>query len=87
MEVLVRTNPTMRGMLVAAHFVFAASAVACPICNTGTGDQVRAGILDENLGSTLLAVLLPFPILLSLVALIHVGWPSRRSADRRHSSD
>ena len=77
---------TMQAMLVVAQLAFASSAVACPICNTSAGDQVRAGILDENFGGTLVAVLLPFPILLGFVALIHFGWPSRRAGDRRNQS-
>ena len=51
------------------------SASACPVCDTGTGEQVRAGIFDGNFGSTLFAILLPFPILLGIVLLIHFGWP------------
>jgi len=50
---------------------------ACPVCDTGTGEQVRAGILNEDFGRTLVAVALPFPILLGLVAAIHFGWPTR----------
>lgn len=55
-----------------------APAGACPICDTGTGRQVRAGIFDDNFGRTLLAVALPFPILLAVVAAIHFGWPATR---------
>jgi hypothetical protein len=51
------------------------TASACPVCGTDTGEQVQAGILDGNFKSTLFAVLLPFPILLGIVALIHFGWP------------
>jgi hypothetical protein len=49
---------------------------ACPVCDTGTGRQVRAGIFDDNFGRTLLAVAVPFPILLAVVAAIHFGWPA-----------
>ena len=55
-----------------------APAGACPICNTGTGRQVRAGIFGDDFGRTLLAVALPFPVLLAVVAAIHFGWPVTR---------
>lgn len=65
-------------------------ATACPLCDAGTGEQVRAGILDEHFGRTLVAILLPFPILLGVVAMIHFGGPTAeqpgaggRSADDR----
>jgi hypothetical protein len=57
------------------------AARACPVCDTGTGEQVRAGIFNENFAGTLVAVLLPFPILLACVAMIHFGWPSRGPGD------
>ena len=40
-----------------------------------TGRAVRAGILGEDYGRTLVAVLLPFPILFGVVAAIHFGGP------------
>ena len=65
--------------------VVTSAVLGCPVCDTGTGDQVRAGILDENFGRTLLAVLLPFPILLGVVAVIHVGGSGRQ--ERRWRKD
>ena len=50
-------------------------AAACPVCDTDTGRAVRAGILGEDFGRTLVAVLLPFPILFGVVAVIHLGGP------------
>jgi hypothetical protein len=55
----------------------AGTALACPVCDTATGEAVRAGILDD-FALTLLATLAPFPILLAVVAGLHRGWPSRR---------
>ena len=55
----------------------ASAASACPNCDTGTGEQVRAGLFDADFGRTLVAVLLPFPILLAVVAIIHFGIPVR----------
>ena len=45
--------------------------MACPICDTPTGEQVRAGIFGAGFLSTLLTVLLPFPILLVAVLIIN----------------
>jgi uncharacterized membrane protein len=74
----------MRLLMVWSLFaLFAVAAVstasACPVCNTGTGEQVRAGLFDESFGMNLLATVLPFPILLGFVAAIHFGWPRRKS--------
>ena len=71
----------------AVHAVAASVASACPACDTGTGEQVRAGIFDEDFGRTVVAVLLPFPILLGLVAVIHFGWPRPRPPGQPGQSD
>ena len=71
---------------IAVQAAGASGALGCPVCDTGAGDQVRAGILDENFGRTLLTVLLPFPILLGVVALIHFGG-SRHAAGGRTRDD
>jgi hypothetical protein len=49
-------------------------ASACPICDTDTGRQVRAGIFDENFWITLAMVLAPFPVLLLVLLAMHLGW-------------
>ena len=51
----------------------AAPVAACPVCDTATGEQVRAGILDEDFAFNVLAMLLPFPILIGIAAAIHFG--------------
>lgn len=56
----------------------AGRVLACPLCSTGTGDVVRAGIADD-FGAKLLATAAPFPVLAAIVALLHWGWPGRRS--------
>ena len=70
--------PAFFVVVVAAVASASTTALACPVCDTGTGEQVRAGILDGNFGRTLLGVVLPFPILLGVVALIHFGLPWQR---------
>jgi hypothetical protein len=58
-------------ILIAA--LLASPARACPLCDSGTGERVRAGIFGADFGYHLLATLLPFPIFLGIVALIHHG--------------
>ena len=62
-------------------------ASACPICKTAAGEQVRAGIVDEHFGRTLLSVALPFPLLLGVVAMIHFGWPMHTRLRKASSQD
>lgn len=56
---------------------FAATALACPVCDTGTGEAVRTGILAD-FGTHLLVTIAPFPVLAAVVALLHWGWPPWR---------
>lgn len=53
-----------------------AAARACPVCDTGTGEAVRAGLFDAAFAGNLAAVLLPFPVLLALAALTYYGPPA-----------
>ena len=53
----------------------ASAAEACPVCDTTTGQQVRAGIFDHDFGMTLLTVLAPFPVLVFVLAAMHFGLP------------
>ena len=82
---LMRSNAVCAAVWIAVQSAVVSSLSACPVCDTGTGEQVRAGIMDQNFGRTLIAVLLPFPILLGVVAMIHYGWPSARR-ERNHPS-
>ena len=49
---------------------------ACPLCDTQTGQQVRAGIFNGGFAGTLSAMLLPFLVMAGIVALIQVGLPA-----------
>lgn len=60
----------------------ASAAVACPFCESPTGQQVRAGIFNVDFVDHLFLTLLPFPILLAIVALIYFGPPWRWRAGR-----
>ena len=52
-------------------------ARACPLCKSGTGQQVRAGLFNGHFGANLVLTLLPIPIFLGIVALIYFGPPQR----------
>ncbi len=58
-------------------FLRMASAAACPLCNTGTGKQVRAGLFNGHFGTNLLLVLLPIPVFLVIIAFLYFGPPVR----------
>ncbi len=57
--------------------LLAAPALACPVCNTGTGRAVRAGILSSHFGANLLATLVPFVFFLGIAYLIYYGLPGK----------
>ena len=66
--------------------VVSATAAACPVCDTETGKDVRAGIFDEDFGRNAVLTLLPFPVLLAAVAMIHFGFPTMgRPAHRQEA--
>jgi uncharacterized paraquat-inducible protein A len=64
------------GAVMAFVFVSAASAAACPVCESETGKRVRAGIFSDRFAADAALILLPFPVLAGLVALIHYGFPN-----------
>jgi hypothetical protein len=68
--------------VVATVAAWAGPAPACPLCGTDTGRQVRAGIFGDDFGRNLLLTVLPFAVLLGIVALIHFGLPWGRTAPR-----
>lgn len=58
-------------------------AQACPVCDTGTGRQVRAGLFGPDFGRNLLATAAPFPVFLGVAALTYYGPPRLPSLRRR----
>jgi hypothetical protein len=62
---------------VGVSLLCASIAVACPLCHTDLGQQVRDGIFGADFWSNLFFVLLPFPIFLSLAAALHYGFGRR----------
>jgi hypothetical protein len=61
--------------------------LACPICHSPTGEQVRTGIAGDGLTIGVLATLLPFAITAGVVAVIHFGVGGRGSVQRRDDGD
>lgn len=59
-----------------AIFVWSIDALACPLCHSGTGKEVRAGIFGGgDFLFNLFVVVAPFPILALVVAWIYYGPP------------
>ena len=63
------------GTMVLASIV---SASACTVCDSETGQQVRAGVFGEGFWSTLAAVIAPFPVFIIAIALYNFGLPTFR---------
>ena len=60
--------------------------LACPVCESSNGKLVRAGIIGEDLGLSLLSTTLPFLLILGVTAAIHFGWGRPRLAQKnRHA--
>ncbi|MDQ3621418.1 MAG: hypothetical protein M3463_02885 [Verrucomicrobiota bacterium] len=77
-----------RSMALLAAAAVPLAASACPLCDTPTGEQVRAGIFNQDFAMTLLAVLSPFPVLLLVLAAMHFGLPRfGKRASTTHSGN
>jgi hypothetical protein len=60
--------------LLTAFLITASSMVwACPVCNSGTGQQVRQSILDDGFGFNLTVAALPILICAVVVRLMATG--------------
>ncbi len=53
----------------------AATAHACPLCDSDRAEEVRAGLFDDQFARNLAASVLPFTLLAGLVAAVHFGGP------------
>jgi hypothetical protein len=61
----------------------AATLSACPLCDSETASQVRAGLLDDqHVADSLLATIMPFLLLAAFVAAVHFGLPVPRKRSR-----
>ena len=61
-----------------------AAASGCPVCDSATGREVRAGIVAGDFGSNLLAVVLPFAAVAAVAAAVHCGLSFRGASDGHH---
>lgn len=50
-------------------------SLACTVCDSAIGREVRNGIFQEQFWPTLLSVIAPFPVLIAAVAAIHFFLP------------
>ena len=66
---------TYRYCVLAPLLCIVADACACTVCDSATGQQVRAGILDGRFMHTLMLTALPFPILAIACVLIYLAMP------------
>lgn len=78
-----RGRAARRVVAILAWCLLVTPAAACPVCNSGTGQQVRQGIFDGRFGYHLLVVLLPFPIFLGVALALYYGLPKRRPSVSR----
>ena len=72
--------------LLVAMLAGAPTASACPYCDTSIGRQVRAGIFNSDFGYNLVVTLLPFPVLLAIIAVIYFGPSALISGGRPRGS-
>ncbi len=61
--------------LALALLLWKSPAWACPLCESESGERVRAGIFNADFGYNIAVTVLPFSVFLAIVALIHFGWP------------
>ncbi len=63
---------------------FVSLAEACPLCHTGTGQQVRQGIMDQNFFFNVTATLTPFFIIAIVISIILYEKPKEKSYESEH---
>lgn len=68
----------MRHLGLLLTLLCASPVLSCPVCDSGTGKAVRAGIFGSDFGANLLVTLLPFGVFAVLVAAIYHGVPWQR---------
>ena len=69
----------LRVTVMLAALAFPALAAACTVCNSETGQQVRAGIFGDEFWTTIVGVVAPFPAMLIVIAAYHYGIPHLRA--------
>jgi hypothetical protein len=56
--------------------LIAQAARACPLCDSETAEETRAGIFNDQFFPNLFAALLPFLIVIGIALAIHLDWGS-----------
>lgn len=79
----------MRNTLIVAVSVIwegMSPATACPYCDSEVGRRVSAEIFNSDFWANTFLTLLPIPVMVLIVALIHFGlpWPTRRDPPRQN---
>lgn len=67
-------------ILVVALMLAAPVAMACPLCDSETGQNVCATIMGPDFFTNLLQMILPFFIFAAIAIAIHYGLPFRKRA-------
>lgn len=71
----------MKQFTLSAAFMLAAPGlIACPLCNSETGQNVRATIMDPDFFTNLLLMILPSFIFAAVALAIQYGLPFRKRA-------
>lgn len=72
-----------RTLATVAACLASSPATACPLCESERADDVRAGLVDEDLGRNLAATVAPFVTLAGLVAAVRFGTAGDEARGRR----
>jgi hypothetical protein len=62
-------------VIAGAALLNAATASACPLCHSPTGEKVREGIFNSQFPITLVSMALPFVVIAGVIAVIHHSSP------------
>jgi hypothetical protein len=78
---ILRVKHTMRkasaALVGAASFFVSSPAWSCPVCDSGTGQAVRAGVFGSDFGFNLAVTTVPFLIFAAIIAGIYYGPPEQ----------
>ena len=69
-----RIQKALAGLVCGVLLLVSSSAAwACPVCDSGTGKAVRAGVFGRDFGFNLLVSVAPFAVCALIVAAIYYG--------------
>lgn len=78
---------TMMLTVLIALYLTVAPAWACPYCESDIGNEVAAGIFNDDFAINALLTLLPIPILLLIVCVLHFGFPFPKRSSKRSATE